>query len=186
MLGSYSSTAKSIYTICLHIHHVFVDNFHGKQSSSIHPCWSVVNHAHEHINILEYTENFCVYTDLENKGSTNAGENVRYMYIFTCVHMRVVVTVNVRLAQARPSYTKATWFAHSVYLQQIGGFDKHIQWGSYSHKEVHVLVISLVQIHILLLTSANIAKRNISISQIFFSYRFVALSCLYRMLCGKL
>ena len=85
MLGSYSSTAKSIYTvyiICLHIHHVFVDNFHGKQSSSIHPCWSVVkNLALEHINILEYTERFWVYTDLGNKGLTNAGENVRYMYI---------------------------------------------------------------------------------------------------------
>ena len=45
--------------------------------------------------------------------------------VFTYIHMQVVVTVNVRLAQARPNYTKATWFAHSVYLQQIGGFDKH-------------------------------------------------------------
>ena len=89
--GSYSSTAKSIYTIyiciCLHIHHVFVDNFHGKQSSSIHPCWSVANHACEHINILEYTENFWVYTDLGNKGSTNTGEMLdtcTYLHTYIC------------------------------------------------------------------------------------------------------
>ena len=25
---------------------------------------------------------------------------------------------------------KMKWFAHSAYIQQIGGFDKHIQWGS--------------------------------------------------------
>ena len=45
-------------------------------------------------------------------------------------------------------------FAHSVCLQQIGGFDTHIQWGSCSNKKVLtiVLVTTSAQIHILLLT----------------------------------
>ena len=34
---------------------------------------AVVNHAHEHINIPEYMEQFRVYTDLGNQGATNAG-----------------------------------------------------------------------------------------------------------------
>ena len=34
---------------------------------------SVVNHAHEHVNIPEYTEYFKAYTNLENQGATNAG-----------------------------------------------------------------------------------------------------------------
>ena len=34
---------------------------------------AVVNHAREHVNILEYTEHFRVYMDLRNQGATNAG-----------------------------------------------------------------------------------------------------------------
>ena len=34
---------------------------------------AVVNHAHEHINIPEYTEHFRVYRDLGNQSATNAG-----------------------------------------------------------------------------------------------------------------
>ena len=42
---------------------------------------SIVNHAREHVNILKYTEHFRTYTDLENQGVTNAGENVRDIHI---------------------------------------------------------------------------------------------------------
>ena len=34
---------------------------------------AVGNHAHEHVNILEYTEHFRAYMDLRNQGATNAG-----------------------------------------------------------------------------------------------------------------
>ena len=66
------------------------------------PCCSVVNHAREHVNIPEYTENFKAYTDLRNQGATNTGENVIYM-IHTYIHTRAAVTINVGLAQVRPN-----------------------------------------------------------------------------------
>ena len=34
---------------------------------------AVVNHAHEHVDILEYTEHFRAYTDLRNQGATSVG-----------------------------------------------------------------------------------------------------------------
>ena len=37
---------------------------------------AVVNHAREHVNILEYTEYFRAYTDLGNQGTTNAGQMI--------------------------------------------------------------------------------------------------------------
>ena len=38
---------------------------------------TVVDHAHEHVNIPAYTEHFRAYMDLGNQGATNAGVNDR-------------------------------------------------------------------------------------------------------------
>ena len=37
---------------------------------------AAVNHAHEHVNILEYTEYFRAYMDLGYQGATNTGEMI--------------------------------------------------------------------------------------------------------------
>ena len=62
----------------------------------------------------------------------------------TCTHTRMHVCTHTHdndddyicahLGHHPPQHNKILqkmkWFAHSAYIQQIGGFDKHIQWGS--------------------------------------------------------
>ena len=50
------------------------------------------------VDIQDYMDK---YTDLGNQGVTNVGENVRYM------HTRVVVMINVGLAQTKPNNAHA-------------------------------------------------------------------------------
>ena len=56
---------------------VLINNLHGKQRVALIvlavQSSAVVNHAREHVNILEYTEYFRAYTDLGNQSATNTG-----------------------------------------------------------------------------------------------------------------
>ena len=71
-----SSALFNLFIMCLIIHlpAVFIDNLTMNNALVLAVrMYCLENHAHEHINILEYTDHFRVYTNLRNQGVTNAG-----------------------------------------------------------------------------------------------------------------
>ena len=103
--------------MCLRIHlPVFVNNLHSRHEyllslllfSRMH---AVVNHACEHVNILEYTEHVRVYTDLGTRVQQMRGKGYRYNQYSV---YGAVVMINVGLTQTCPKQSNGAIVALQI------------------------------------------------------------------------